>query len=182
MFSQVSTPWPTRPPLLTWLTHTGFLIPPDAINPPEGQGSSATFMMPLIMYRQAVSWHQAHKDEQKVSQPKELTVQTRLQMDGPFASRFGPQVCLLWPPWLKNWKLSISIGFLASFEKSEGLLTLVCLPAASVLSGCSPCALPGGTLVPVPCTNSPYSTVPGPLLRTSLPGPVDMQADFDGKN
>lgn len=131
---------------------------------------------------QAVSWHQAHKDEQKVSQPKELTVQTRLQMDGPFASRFGPQVCLLWPPWLKNWKLSISIGFLASFEKSEGLLTLVCLPAASVLSGCSPCALPGGTLVPVPCTNSPYSTVPGPLLRTSLPGPVDMQADFDGKN
>lgn len=32
---------------------------------------------------QAVSWHQAHKDEQKASQPKELTVQTRLQMDSP---------------------------------------------------------------------------------------------------
>lgn len=96
-------------------------------------------------------------------------------MDGPFASRFGPQMCLLWPPWFENWKLSITIGFLASFDKPEGLITMARLPAASVLSGCSPRTLPGGTLVPVPCTTSPCSTAPGLLLRTSLPGPIDIR-------
>ena len=29
--------------------------------------------------------------------------------------------------------------------------------------------------MPVPSTTCPYSTVPGPLLRTSLPGPIDIR-------
>ena len=113
---------------------------------------------------QAVSWHQGHKDEQKVSQPKELIVQIRLQMDGPFAPRFGPQMCLLWPPWFKNWKLSITVGFLASFEKSEGLMTMVGLPAASGLSGCSPRALPVVHLCPFPAPALPKAL--GLVLRS----------------